>query len=54
MSEFSTYLIRLNGVPFFQITLPSYMDARQVAREVLLHGTPDGVTVKWSGQEQAS
>lgn len=44
-----TYLIRLNGAPFFEITLPSYADPVQAAREVLLHGEPErgDVSVKW-------
>ena len=43
-----TWLIRLNGAPFFTITAPAYVDPVQTAREVLLHGAPDGVTVKWA------
>ena len=44
-----TYLIRMNGAPFFEITLPPYMDPLQAAREVLLRGEPEGgdVCVKW-------
>lgn len=45
----STYLIRMNGAPFFEITLPSYADPVQAAREVLLHGEPEcgDVSVTW-------
>ena len=44
-----TYLIRLNGAPFMEITLPGYMDPVAAARAVLRDGVPDrdDVTVKW-------
>ena len=44
-----TYLIRMNGAPFFEITVPSYMDPLQAAREVLLRGEMEGsdVSVNW-------
>jgi hypothetical protein len=53
--ELCRYLIRMNGAPFFEITLPSYMNPVQAAREVLLHGVPDvpGVSVNWHPAAQS-
>lgn len=47
--KMSTWLIRMNGAPLMRITAPSYMSPVLMAREVMLHGTPENedVEVEW-------
>jgi hypothetical protein len=41
----STWLIRLNGAPFFQLTAPSWMNPTQTARAWLAGERDDRVSV---------
>jgi len=43
-----TYLISLNGCPWFLLTLPAWMSVHQVARGVAVGAPlPEGVTGPW-------
>jgi hypothetical protein len=45
----NTYLVRLNGCPWFTMTLAAHRDARPAAYAVARGEAPEGVTVTWLG-----
>jgi hypothetical protein len=43
----STWLIRLNGAPFFELTAPSWMQPQATAQRFLRGEQDEGVSVRW-------
>jgi hypothetical protein len=43
----STWLIRLNGAPFCELTAPSWMNPTQATRRFLAGETDENVSVRW-------
>ena len=46
-----TYLVRLNGSPWFRIRVPRHLDDMAIPYAVARGEQVDGVEVEWLGQE---